>query len=141
MSVINIEKIYPYSKEVLWEALTNKFYISKWIMKTDFELVKGREFSLEDKPTIGWDGKVQCQLIDFEYNKILVYAWNNKNNKLGTIVKWKLEEVENGTLLSIEHSGFNGIGGMFTKKILTNGWNRMMSTKLEPVLREIAVKN
>ena len=135
--LIVFEKSYKYSKEVIWRALTDKRYISKWLMETDFELKRDFEFKLIDKNAKGWDGVVHCKVIDFEENKMLLYKWNNDKSETATTVEWIIEESENESILKIKHTGFKGIKGKFTKMVLANGWKNMMTKKIELVFEEI----
>ena len=134
---IILEKSYKYDKEIIWKALTDKKYIAKWLMDTDFKLEKDLDFKLIDKNAKGWDGVVHCKLIDFEENKKLVYRWNNDKSETATIVEFTIEQNGEETSLKINHTGFKGIKGQFTKIVLASGWNRMMKNKIELVLEEI----
>ncbi|MDR3287330.1 MAG: SRPBCC domain-containing protein [Prevotellaceae bacterium] len=130
MSTIRLEKIYPVSKEIVWEYLTNNEHLSSWCMPAkNFILEKEKEFMFENTPSIFWDGKFFNKIMDFNVNKFLSYECYNQRSKLNSIVSWTLTEENGGTKLALEHSGFK-VSHWLTKMILTGGWKKMMNTDL-----------
>lgn len=74
MSEINLQKMYTFPREALWEQLTKPELLSKWcIPVTDFTLEKGKEFTLRSEPNRFWDGVFLCKVSDFKEHEFLSY--------------------------------------------------------------------
>ena len=69
----------------------------------------------------------------------LVYTWEIQGTGVETTVKWRLQENEKGTLLSLEHSGISNyptqamIDQMFTS--FSGGWDSCI-TNLDSYLKQ-----
>jgi uncharacterized protein YndB with AHSA1/START domain len=94
-----IERDMPFPPEKIWRALTQPHLIEEWLMKSDFELVVGRDFNFR----ADW-GSVDCQVLAVEPNKTLSYRWAAYG--LESIVTWTLTSTSTGTHLRMEQSGF-----------------------------------
>ena len=68
-------------------------------MKNAFEPVVGHRFDLSAE----W-GKVECEVLAVETNKVLSYTWGDHDLK--SIVTWTLTPTDRGTLLRMEQTGF-----------------------------------
>jgi uncharacterized protein YndB with AHSA1/START domain len=94
----------------VWHALTDSATLSEWMLfkSNDFKPVIGHTFQLRDAP--GWDGAVDCEVIEVEEPHRLSYTWvsgGESDSKLSTVVTWTLMEAEGGvTRLHLEQSGF-----------------------------------
>ena len=136
---IKIEKVYDYNINTIWKALTNREIINEWFMKNDFEPTMGHQFTFTDKPKFGWDGIVYCKVLEIDEPYTLSYSWrgNNKKGTIETVVKFSLKEDNNKTILSLEHTGFKGVNGVFVSTILNAGWNKILSKKLDNIIEKI----
>ena len=125
------KRFYPYPQSMIWEALTEADALSEWLMPVyGFELKEGTKFQFKTKPSVGFDGNVYCEVITARPEDFLQFTWKGGNMKQPTLVTWKLREVEGGTQLELEHSGFVGASGWFIKQILNFGWNALLKKKL-----------
>lgn len=129
---IHIKKVYKHPIEKIWKALTTKEALTEWLMQAeDFALESGKTFQFRDKPQGGWDGIVNCQVLEFNQPNFLAYSWQANGMKHPTIVQWELRKIsDNETSLTLSHSGFEGLGGWFTRQILHFGWKGMLNKKL-----------
>ena len=128
---IHKKRFYPYPVSAVWHALTDKEALNEWLMPVhDFELKEGKKFHFKTKPSIGFDGMVYCEVLSVRENKFLQYSWKGGNMQQPTVVSWKLRETEKGTQVELEHSGFIGASGWFTKQILNFGWTTLTKKKL-----------
>jgi uncharacterized protein YndB with AHSA1/START domain len=125
---IVMERVFPYPPERLWRALTDSSAIAGWLMENDFEPILHHEFTFRTKPAPGFDGIVHCRVIEIDEPHRLAYTWGSGGHH--TVVTWTLEPVADGTRLSMEHSGFQGIGGFFTRLFLSGGWKRIVHVRL-----------
>ncbi|MEM9545215.1 MAG: SRPBCC domain-containing protein [Bacteroidota bacterium] len=132
---ITLTKIYDYPVEKVWQALTDREALSEWLMPCDFEPQIGHEFQFITKPSLGFDGIVNCKVLELDVNKILSYSWSGGSLK-NTIVTFKLTALENQTRLDFEHSGFEGfINSIIVRRILSSGWKKkILSVQLSKYL-------
>ncbi|HVY51416.1 MAG TPA: SRPBCC domain-containing protein [Devosia sp.] len=88
----------------LWRALTQPHLLEEWLMKTDFQPVPGRRFTLRRQPAPGVDVVVSCQVLEVEPERTLSYTWDAFD--LESVVTFTLTPTPSGTLLRLEQSGF-----------------------------------
>jgi uncharacterized protein YndB with AHSA1/START domain len=125
---IIVERTMPHSAEKIWRALTEPTLIAEWLMQNDFQARVGHRFQFRARAVPGWSGVTNCEVIEMDAPKRLVYSWGDgseSDSKLRTIVTWTLTPVANGTLVRMEHSGFrpedqSGYDGM------SGGWPRIV---------------
>ena len=129
----------PYPPERIWQALTDKVEIAKWLMPNDFEPRLGHQFTFltNPMPALNFDGVCHAEVTTLEPPHLLAYTWNG--GALHTLVTYRLEPEGDGTHLYFEHSGFDlddplqhgsyrGMGG---------GWAPMLEKSLRRVVGEL----
>jgi uncharacterized protein YndB with AHSA1/START domain len=129
---LHFEFTYPYPPEQVWEALTNPDALSQWLMLNDFKPVVGHRFQFHTIPRAGFSGVVDCVVLEVVPRQRLVYTWTGGG--LETRLTWSLEAVSEGTRLTLDHSGFSGLRGMFVSNILGSGWRSRILAKGLPAL-------
>jgi len=103
---------FKHSLEMVWKYLTTAELIEQWLMKNNFQLKLDHsfQFSITAVPELDFDGNVYCTVLEIIPLKKLVYSWKCGPGKgiitLDSIVEWTLHAKENGTELSLNHSGF-----------------------------------
>jgi uncharacterized protein YndB with AHSA1/START domain len=86
---LQFELTYPHPPEKVWSALTDPQAIAQWLMKSDFEARVGHKFQFKvEPPPRGWSGVVDCEVLEVERPRRLVYTWCS--GKLNTTVCWNL---------------------------------------------------
>jgi uncharacterized protein YndB with AHSA1/START domain len=93
--------------EKVWRALTEPELLAEWLLPIvggELELEPGAAFTLKTQPYPGWDGTVNCQLLEIEAQRKLSYTWTVPF--LDTVVTFTLTPTASGTHLSLEQSGF-----------------------------------
>jgi uncharacterized protein YndB with AHSA1/START domain len=130
---ITVEAVLPHPPGTVWKALTTSEMIADWLMPNDFEPVKGRRFTLKTKPIGNWDGVVECEVLEIEANRRLVYSWVGGSDanpdyggKLDSVVAWTLTPVEAGTRLRLVHSGFRSPENDLAFGSMSPGWSRII---------------
>ena len=124
-----------HSPEKVWRALTDPELLAQWLLPAiGFELEPGAKFTFKTQPYPGWDGTVNCQLIEIEPHRKLSYTWTVPF--LDTVVTFTLTPTALGTRLSLVQSGFKPdqkreSGGA------RYGW-KMMGGKLVDLLERMA---
>jgi uncharacterized protein YndB with AHSA1/START domain len=131
---IHLERIYPHSPERVWQVLTDPALVSKWLMKNDFKPEVGHRFHFQTKASVGFNGIVQCEVIEVDPPHRLAYTWKGGPLSQPTTVRWKLEPARQGTKLTLEHDGFEGVTGLLVSVLLGSGWQKMLNEKLLLIL-------
>ena len=126
---IKNEWIYEQSPIEVWEYLTQPELIALWLMPNDFKPILGHEFQFRTKPipNLDLDGLFYCKVLEIVLFQKPKYSWKGGSGSgvftLDTVVEWTLEKHENGTRLSLKHSGFKEANlAIFTG--MTDGWQK-----------------
>lgn len=121
---LRFEAVYPYPPAKVWRVLTTQEHLAAWLMPNDFEPRVGHRFQFRSTPVGGWDGIVNCEVLELEPDRKLVLRW--ASNVIDTKVTFLLEREGGGTRLTLLHTGFTGIKGVMTSFILGMGWKGMV---------------
>ena len=123
-----------HSPEKVWRALTDPVLLMEWLLPVvDLKLERGSAFTFKTQPQPGWDGIVNCRILEIEAPRKLSYAW--VVGDIDTVVTFTLTPTATGTRLSLVQSGFRpdqkqNLGGA------RYGW-KMMGGKLVDLLATI----
>ena len=119
--------------EKVWRALTEPELLTRWLLPViGFDLAPGAAFTFKTQPYPGWDGTVNCRILEVVPHTTLRYAWTVGEMELDTVVTFTLAPTATGTRLTLVQSGFkpsqkqNAGGARY-------GW-KMMGAKLLDVL-------
>lgn len=95
-----------HAPEKVWRALTDPALLAEWLLPVvNFKLDPGAAFTFKTQPYPGWDGTVNCRLVEIEAHRKLSYTWSVPF--LDTVVTFTLAPTASGgTRLSIVQSGF-----------------------------------
>jgi uncharacterized protein YndB with AHSA1/START domain len=121
--------------EKVWRALTDPALLAEWLLPVvGLELEPGSAFMFKTQPYPGWDGTVNCRVLEIEAQRKLRYTWV-VGEMLDTVVTFTLTPTASGTRLSLVQSGFKpdqkqNLGGA------RYGW-KMMGGKLASLLARI----
>ena len=130
---ISFEFDLRHSPEKVWRALTDPVLLTEWLLPVaGFKLELGAAFTFKTQPYPGWDGTVNCRLLESEAHRKLSYTWVVGDMVLDTVVTFTLTPTASGTRLSLVQSGFKpankqAFGGQ------RYGW-KMMGDKLIDLL-------
>ncbi|WP_437336634.1 SRPBCC family protein [Sorangium sp. So ce394] len=131
---ISFEFDLRHSPEKVWRALTDPELLAEWLLPAvGFKLDPGAAFTFKTQPYPGWDGTVDCRILEIEAQRKISYTWNVPF--LDTVVTFTLTPTASGTRLSLEQSGFKpdqkqNFGGA------RYGW-KMMGGKLVDLLARL----
>jgi uncharacterized protein YndB with AHSA1/START domain len=112
---IVVDDVFPHAPETIWKTLTDGELMGRWLGMTPsgFEPVKGKRFTYQTTAAGAWDGVIHCEVLEVIPNQRLAYAWKGGHegnagygSRLDTVVTFTLSKAENGTRLSLVHSGF-----------------------------------
>lgn len=135
--VITKEALFNHPIDAVWNAITNAKELSTWwFEEADFKAEMGYQYIFSSSSE-------DCEPILGEVLSanpyILIYTWIVKGTNAVTTVSWKLEALENGTKLHLEHSGISNYAGetavaMFES--FNGGWDGCM-IRLSIHLKEV----
>jgi uncharacterized protein YndB with AHSA1/START domain len=136
---IVVEYDLPHAPAKVWRALTEPALLAVWLMQNDMVAEVGRHFTFKAPPIGEWDGVVQCQVLEVEAPKRLVYSWRggSGNSRLDTVVHWTLEASATGTRLKLEHAGFLPMNRM-AFEAMSKGWGGKVAARISEVLQQAA---
>jgi uncharacterized protein YndB with AHSA1/START domain len=96
----------PHAPEKVWRALTDPALLAEWLLPVfALQLEPGAAFTFKTQPYPGWDGTVNCRMLEIEAQRKLRYSWV-VGEMLDTVVTFTLTPTSSGTRLSLVQSGF-----------------------------------
>lgn len=139
---IVVEEVIPHAPGKVWEAITERNYLDRWLMKNDFRPVVGHRFTFQAQPMGDWNGIVHCEVLQCDAPNVLSYSWvgGSANNPgvgsvLDSVLTITLTPVEGGTRFKLVHDGFlspeNDAGFM----AMSSGWGGIIK-RIEALLTE-----
>jgi uncharacterized protein YndB with AHSA1/START domain len=91
----------------VWRALTEPALLAQWLLPaTGLRLEPGAAFRLQAPVMPGWDGIVDCRMLEIEPQRRLSYTWAVGGMELDTVVTFTMTPTPSGTSLRIVQSGF-----------------------------------
>jgi len=95
----------PHKPEKVWRALTDPVLLAEWLLPAiEFKLEPGAAFTFKTQPYPGWDGVVNCRMLEIETHRKLSYTWGVPF--LDTVVTFTLTPTASGTRLTLVQTGF-----------------------------------
>jgi len=158
---IKLKIVLPYSHDKIWLALTDPKTLGSWFMENNIVPEQGHYFTFKMKPQKGWNGITHCEITAVEPQKHLAYTYRGEATgekalacagihsetagkltkgifaKLDTVLSFTLEPTCNGTILSMEHSGYKGLKLFLISMIMQMGWKKQLRNKLPKVLERM----
>jgi uncharacterized protein YndB with AHSA1/START domain len=108
VSEIRIVRDYPHPAEKVWRALTDPALITLWTSAgaggrpEGFTPVPGTRFRFVAKPKPGWNGIVDCEVLEADEPRLLRYSWADGNGGGDvTQVAYRLEPRAGGTRFTL----------------------------------------
>lgn len=144
MSEYEVVRDYPHPVPLVWRALTDPELVPRWThtgrggRPEGYVPVVGNHFRLIAKPTVGWRGIVDCEVLEVDEPRLLRYSWVGDEGGDATYVTYRLEPTAEGTRFTWLHTGFHGVGGFAMSRLLRNVRVKMLSEALPPLLDELA---
>jgi uncharacterized protein YndB with AHSA1/START domain len=137
---IVVETDLPDPPERVWRALTEAALLEAWLMPNNIRAEVGAKFQFRTAPAPGWNGVVECEVLEVVPERLLVYSWRGGSklaegygHEVETVLTWKLTPLDNGgTRLSMEHAGFDP--DSFAFKVMGQGWKGKIAEKIRQVL-------
>jgi uncharacterized protein YndB with AHSA1/START domain len=143
MSEIHIARDYPHSPANVWRAVTDPALIPLWTAtgaggRADgFTPVVGTTFQLVGKPKPGWNGVVDCEVLEVHDGSLLRYSWTDTSSGDVSDVLYRIEPRPGGTRFTYDHTGFTGVSGFFMAHLLGRVRRKMLDVGLPAVLADL----
>jgi len=104
---VRFERLYRYTPEEVWAALTEPARLSRWLADTrTFEAKVGGTVSID----FGEGGDVRGEVLELEPQRVLEYTWTFTGEGR-SVVRIELRPHDDGTLLVLDHRGLgHGFG-------------------------------
>lgn len=137
------EAYYPdVSPHRVWVALTDPRAIAEWLMPNNFRAELGAKFVFQIDPKAGCNTMTECEVLELDPPRKLVYSWQPLPHKPGgnswekSIVSWTLTPEGDGTRLLLEHIGVEVIP--FIQRLgMAFGWGIMVKRWIPRVARNV----
>lgn len=143
MSAIHLVYDYPHSPAKVWRAVTDPALIPLWTAtgaggRTEgFATVVGTKFQFIGKPKPGWNGVVDCEVLEVDAPSLLRWSWTDTSSGDTTEVVYRIEPHAGGTRFTYDHTGFTGASGFFMAQLLGHVRRKMLGQGLTAVLDDI----
>lgn len=133
-----LEFAYSEPSELVWQAITDSTLLSEWLMKNDFVPIVGTRCQFRMKPQPGFDGIIQCEVLEVQPPHRLVYTWDGGGLWGKTTLTWTLESFDGGTRLRLEHRGFQGFRPFLLSLMMGSGWKKKLNRDVSVILARLA---
>ena len=98
---MRFERLYDYTPEELWAALTDPVQLRGWLAEVPrFDAEIGGVVSID----FGEGGEVRGEVLELEPQHVLEYTWTFTGES-ESVVRFELRPQEHGTLLILDHRG------------------------------------
>jgi uncharacterized protein YndB with AHSA1/START domain len=158
---IKLKTVLPYQQGRVWQALTDATLLGNWLMENDIKPVQGHYFTFRMRPQKGWDGITHCQIIAIEPQRFISYTYRGQASgekalacagihsqaageltkgiftNPDTVLSFTLEPTCAGTILYLEHSGYDGFKLILISLIRLMGWKKQLKKKLPKVWQQM----
>ncbi|MEO0527605.1 MAG: SRPBCC domain-containing protein [Bacteroidota bacterium] len=132
------EHVFNHSIDKVWNAISAAEEISTWFIKADFKAEVGYKYTFT---ATGEKGCLDITGIVKQANPYtLVYTWVVADTDTETTVKWKLEKVNEGTKLYLEHSGISVYPGETAISMFNSfkgGWEDCVNKLSQYLTKEV----
>lgn len=131
IKTIELSQFIHYPPHKVWLALTSPELLQQWWAKGDVQPVVDHRFTLD----MGSFGNQACLVKTVEKESLFEYDF--AIGVLDTIISWKLIAQGEGTLLQLNHSGFNVDSPLGQQAFIGmgKGWPQILS-RIESTLVE-----
>jgi uncharacterized protein YndB with AHSA1/START domain len=143
MSTIRIVRDYPHPPTKVWRAVTDPSLIPLWTAtgaggRADgFVPAVGTTFQFIGKPRLGWNGVVDCEVLEVGEPSLLRFSWTDTSSGDVTEILYRIEPHAGGTRFTYTHTGFTGVSGFFMAQLLGRVRRKMLTVGLPAVLNDL----
>ncbi|GEM_PF-217888 len=73
---LQFDERFDHPIDAVWRAVTDPRLLARWLMDNDFEPRLGHAFTLHDPPTPAWRGWVECEVLELDPPRRMVWSWH-----------------------------------------------------------------
>jgi len=99
------DEVFPHPIQAVWRALTDSVALASWLMSNDFAPRLGHRFTLRSPAIPGWRGWAECQVLEMDPPRRMVWSWQSTDVGEPTKLTFELSTVPEGTQLRLRHTG------------------------------------
>ncbi|MEX0899502.1 MAG: SRPBCC domain-containing protein [Gammaproteobacteria bacterium] len=142
MKTLHKQVVLKHPPAAVWTALTNPKALAEWLMPNNFEPRVGYIFRFHVDPMPGFSGITECEVLEVEPERRLVYTWTVLPKDETTPrpppmrIEWTLEPIEEGTRLVLLQTGVEALS-FWWRFSMSMGWNRMLRKLLPRVVDRV----
>lgn len=138
---IRTDTFLPHPREQVWRALTDPALLAEWLMPNDFQPRVGHSFTFRTDPAPGFDGVVDCEVLELRPPELLRIRWRG-GPAMDTTVTWQVVPEGRGCRLLLTHEGFDDTdpAQRATWRLLGGGWRGHLARRLEDTLDTMAAR-
>src|SRR5436190_13796877 len=101
---ISFEFDLHHSPEKVWRAVTDTVLLTEWLLPVvELKLEPGAAFTFKTQPYPGWDGIVNCRILEVEALRKLSYTWV-VGDMLDTVATFTLTSTASVSRLAMSQS-------------------------------------
>lgn len=132
-------------RETVWSFLTEKDKLAQWFHSSTADLTVGEDYALVRKNDKGEDEKI-CwgKILEMDKPNTLVYTFTvGPLYSAITTVTWTLEEIPDGTKLTLKHEDISKAVGNAAIRLLMGldkGWDKHLDQMREEINPEFSIK-
>lgn len=136
---IRTDAFLPHPPAKVWRALTDPALLASWLMPNDFQPRVGHRFTFRTNPGPGFDGVVECEVLDLREPELLRISWRGGDSVVDTTVTWQVVPEGRGSRLFLTHEGFDDTdpGQRAAWRILGGGWRGHLARRLLATLATV----
>lgn len=129
--VIRVAQHIAHPPSRVWAAVSEPALLERWWASGDIRPVIGHRFALD----MGGFGAQECEVRAVDPGRMISYSFGE--GMLDTVITWTVEAEGDGTLLSLEHAGFDMDSemGRQAHQGMSAGWPQILRG-IEPALAE-----
>ncbi|MDB5213239.1 MAG: Activator of Hsp90 ATPase 1 family protein [Myxococcaceae bacterium] len=119
---LELEEVFDQPVETVWRAITDPARLARWLMQNDFEPRVGHRFTLREAPTAQWRGWMQCEVLELDPPRRMVWSWDGgMDGETTTRVTFEVRPEGRGARLVLRHQGE---ADATRRDALGGGWKR-----------------
>lgn len=135
-----VSRVFHVTPDILWRALTEKDRMKEWYFDlAEFRAEVGFHFTFSGGPNEDRQYLHLCTVTEAVPEQLLAYSWEYDGYPGRTIVSFSLTPSDEGTLLTLSHTGletFPADNPDFARENFSQGWNDIINRPLKEYIEK-----
>jgi len=142
LATFELDEFLPHPPAKVWRVLSEPELMAGWLMPNEgFAPVVGTRFIFrtEPVPQTGFSGRVECEVLEVDPERMLRISWASPGTALDSVVTWRLEPEGTGTRLLLTQAGFDLDDPEQARafEIMNGGWRSHVFRRMVTALAEL----